>query len=96
MDYLGSTTVSARKKFARYEANVEAGSNHPLAKSDSGRSQKRAVSAFQAGGKGFESFAGSGVKAQVNGKVVLAGKEKVLKDSGSGYLEGNGQYKKFS
>ena len=30
----------------------------------------------------FESFAGSGIKAQVNGKIVFTGKEKLLKDNG--------------
>ena len=36
----------------------------------------------------FESFAGSGIKAQVNGKVILAGKEKLLKDNGVDIFKG--------
>ena len=65
----------------RYEANVEAGSNHPLAKAILDEAQKRGVMPARPMEK-FESFAGLGVKAQVNGKVILAGKERLLKDNG--------------
>ena len=43
----------------------------------------------------FESFAGLGIKAQVNGKVILAGKEKLLKDNGVDISAGSGHYKKI-
>jgi len=64
----------------RYEANVEAGSNHPLAKAILDEAKKKGAMPSRPMEK-FESFAGLGIKAQVNGKVVLAGKEKLLKDS---------------
>jgi len=65
----------------RYEANVEAGSNHPLAKAILDEAKKKGAMPSRPMEK-FESFAGSGIKAQVNGKVVLAGKEKLLQDNG--------------
>lgn len=65
----------------RYEANVEAGSNHPLAKAILDEAKKRDVMPSKPMEK-FESFAGLGVKAQVSGKVILAGKEKLLKENG--------------
>ena len=80
------TDVAAYNNFSeeevlRYGANVEAGSNHPLAKAILDEAKKRAVMPSKPMEK-FESFAGSGVKAQVNGKVILAGKERLLKDNG--------------
>lgn len=78
----------------RYEANVEAGSNHPLAKAITDEAQKRAVMPSKPMEK-FESFAGSGIKAQVNGKVVLAGKEKLLKDNGVDISAGSEVIKKL-
>ena len=71
----------SEEEVLRYGANVEAGSNHPLAKAILDEAKKREAMPSRPMEK-FESFAGSGVKAQVNGKVILAGKEKLLKDSG--------------
>ena len=93
------TDISAHNGFSeeevlRYEANVEAGSNHPLAKAILDEAKKRAVMPSKPMEK-FESFAGSGIKAQVNGKVILAGKEKLLKDSGVDILAGSEIIKKL-
>lgn len=78
----------------KYEANVEAGSNHPLAKAILEEAQKKGVMPRRPMEK-FESFAGSGIKAQVNGKVILAGKEKLLKDSGVDTSKGSEIIKKL-
>jgi len=78
----------------RYEANVEAGSNHPLAKAILDEANKKGAMPSRPMEK-FESFAGLGIKAQVNGKVVLAGKEKLLKDSGVDISAGSEIIKKL-
>ena len=65
----------------RYEANVESGSNHPLAKAILNEAKNKNAMPSKPVEK-FESFAGLGVKAQVNGKIILAGKEKLMKDNG--------------
>src|SRR3989339_1455102 len=78
----------------RYEANVEAGSNHPLAKAILDEAKKKGAMPSRPMEK-FESFAGLGIKAQVNGKVVLAGKEKLLKDSGVDISAGSEIIKKL-
>jgi len=61
----------------KYLANVEAGSNHPLAKAILDEAKKRGAMPSKPLEK-FESFAGFGIKAQINGKTILAGKEKLL------------------
>ena len=61
----------------KYLANVEAGSNHPLAKAILDEAKKRGSMPSKPLEK-FESFAGFGIKAQINGKTILAGKEKLL------------------
>ena len=43
----------------------------------------------------FESFAGLGIKAQVNGKTILAGKEKLLKDNEVDVSKGGGVVEKL-
>ena len=64
----------------RYEANVEVGSNHPLAKAILEESKKKGAMPSKPMEK-FESFAGLGIKAQVNGKIILTGKEKLLEEN---------------
>jgi len=64
----------------RYEASLEAGSNHPLAKAIIEETEKRKALPLEPIEK-FQSIAGHGIKAIIQGKEVLAGKEKLLKDN---------------
>ncbi|MDO8664596.1 MAG: copper-translocating P-type ATPase [Candidatus Liptonbacteria bacterium] len=64
----------------RYEASIEAGSNHPLAKAIMDEATKRGATPLEPIEK-FESIAGYGLKAMIRGKIVLAGKEKLLVDN---------------
>ncbi len=61
-----------------YEAGVESGSNHPLAKAIVDEAKQRKIEA--AALENFESIAGHGLKAMVKGKTVLVGTEKLMKD----------------
>lgn len=63
-----------------YEASVEAGSNHPLAKAIMQEAELRGAVPLESTSK-FESIAGHGLKAVINGKTVFAGKEKLLTDN---------------
>src|SRR3989338_2172721 len=64
-----------------YEAVLEAGSNHPLAKAILAEAARRKVTPSRQPEK-FESIVGHGLKAIIDGKVVLAGKEKLFRDNG--------------
>ncbi|MBI2514843.1 copper-translocating P-type ATPase [Candidatus Wolfebacteria bacterium] len=64
----------------KYEASLEAGSNHPLAKAILEEAQRRNALPLKPM-ENFESVAGYGLKARIHGKIVLAGKEKLLKDN---------------
>jgi len=67
----------------KYEASLEAGSNHPLAKAIFEETERRPATAGPLKPmENFESIAGYGLKARIAGKVVLAGKEKLLRDNG--------------
>ncbi len=61
-----------------YEAGVESGSNHPLAKAIVDEAKQRKIEA--AAIENFESIAGHGLKAMIKGKTVLVGTEKLMKD----------------
>lgn len=61
-----------------YEAGVESGSNHPLAKAIAEEAKQREIEA--AAIEDFESIAGHGLKAMIKGKTVLVGTEKLMKD----------------
>ena len=61
-----------------YEAGVESGSNHPLAKAIVDEAKQRKIEA--AAIENFESIAGHGLKAIIKGKTVLIGTEKLMKD----------------
>ena len=63
-----------------YEASVEAGSNHPLAKAIMEEAERQGAVPLESISK-FESIAGYGLKAIINGKTVFAGKEKLLIDN---------------
>ncbi len=65
----------------RYEASVEFGSNHPLAKAIMEEAVKRGALPFESVQK-FESVAGYGIRAFVEGKKIIAGKEKFIVDEG--------------
>ncbi len=65
----------------QYEASLEAGSNHPLAKTIFEETKKRNALPLKLV-ENFESIAGYGLKARIGGKIVFAGKEKLLKDNG--------------
>jgi len=78
----------------RYGANVEFGSNHPLAKAILDEAKKKGAMPSKPMEK-FESFAGLGIKAQVNGKIILAGKEKLLEDNGVDISKGSEFIKKL-
>lgn len=67
------------QEILRYEASVEAGSNHPLAKAIMEEAVKKGATPLKEIEK-FESIAGHGLKAIIDGKVVLAGNEKLLVD----------------
>ncbi len=64
----------------KYEASLEAGSNHPLAKAILEETQKRQALPLKPM-ENFESRAGYGLTARIGGKIVLAGTEKLLRDN---------------
>lgn len=70
----------AERDILNYEASVEAGSNHPLAKAIMEEAERQGAVPLESISK-FESVAGHGLKAIINGKAVLAGKEKLLIDN---------------
>lgn len=69
------------QEILRYEASVETGSNHPLARAITEEATKRGATPLESIEK-FESIAGHGLKAIIRGRVVLAGTEKFLADDG--------------
>jgi len=72
-----------KQEILNYEASVEAGSNHPLAKAIMEEAKRQGAIPLESISK-FESIAGHGLKAVINGKIVLAGKEKLLADNNVG------------
>lgn len=68
------------QEILRYEASVEAGSNHPLAKAIMQEVERKKAAPMEPVEK-FESIAGYGLRAIVGGKMVLTGKEKFLSDN---------------
>ena len=64
-----------------YEASLEAGSNHPLAKAILEETERRQALPLKPM-ENFQSIAGYGLKARIHGKIILAGKEKLLRDNG--------------
>ncbi len=65
----------------RYEASLEAGSNHPLAKAIIEETERQNALPLEPIEQ-FQSVAGQGLKAVIKGEIVLAGKETFLKDNG--------------
>ena len=65
----------------RYEASLEVGSNHPLAKAIIAETELRKALPLEPIEK-FQSVPGHGIRALIQGKPVLAGKEKLISDNG--------------
>lgn len=63
----------------QYQATVESGSNHPIAKAIADEAIIKKIKLLPL--QNFESIAGYGLKAVINGKIILAGNEKLLKDN---------------
>ncbi len=60
----------------QYEASIESGSNHPIAKAivDEANNRKLELKKLS----NFESIAGFGLKGEIDGKTVLAGNQKLM------------------
>ncbi len=65
----------------RYEASLEVGSAHPLAKAIIEETELRKATPLEPIEK-FRSIAGHGISALIQGKPVFAGKEKLMADNG--------------
>jgi Cu2+-exporting ATPase len=63
----------------QYEASIEGGSNHPIAKAIVDEATIKKVTLLKQ--ENFQSLAGFGLKAMIDGRTVLAGKEKLLNDN---------------
>ncbi len=79
----------------RYEASLESGSNHPLAKAILEETERRQALPLEPMEK-FESIAGQGLRAVIKGKVVLAGNEKLLRDNGIDLGNAISAFEKFA
>jgi len=71
----------SEQEVLRYEASLEEGSNHPLAKAIFEETKRRNDLPLRSM-ENFESITGFGLKARIDGKLILAGKEKLLQDNG--------------
>jgi len=78
----------------RYEAGIESGSNHPLAKAIVDEAKRRNASPVSI--KDFASVAGHGLRAVIEGKTVLVGTEKLLKDNGVNTTDAQGAIQKLA
>lgn len=63
----------------QYEAGIESGSNHPIAKAIVEESQRKKITPMTI--ENFSSIAGHGLKATVKGNTVLVGTEKLMQDN---------------
>ncbi|MEK7591210.1 MAG: copper-translocating P-type ATPase [Patescibacteria group bacterium] len=66
----------------QYEAGIESGSNHPIAKAIVEEAERKM--AIPVTIENFSSIAGHGLKATVKGKTVLVGTEKLMQDNNVG------------
>lgn len=62
-----------------YSASLEAGSNHPIARAILDEAENRGIEIPRA--SKFESIAGHGLKGVVDGKSVIAGTQRLMKDN---------------
>lgn len=60
----------------KYETSIESKSSHPIAKAIITEADKRGILPIES--SQFESFAGQGLKAIINGKAILTGNEKIM------------------
>ena len=70
----------AETDIIRYEAALESGSNHPIAKAIIDEAKNRNIKIISP--QNFQSIAGHGLMALIDGKKILTGKEKMLNDNG--------------
>lgn len=63
----------------QYEAGIESGSNHPIAKAIVEEAERKKITPMAI--ENFSSIAGHGLTATVNGKTVLVGTEKLMQDN---------------
>ena len=70
-----------QEELLRLDAAAEAKSSHPLSLAVMEEAQRRKIN-FSSNVKSFKNIAGHGVEAQVEGKQVLAGTAKLMKDRG--------------
>lgn len=63
----------------QYEASIESGSNHPIAKAIVEEAEQKKTLPMTI--ENFSSIAGHGLKATVKGKTVLVGTEKLMQDN---------------
>ncbi|MCL5094341.1 MAG: copper-translocating P-type ATPase [Patescibacteria group bacterium] len=68
------------KEVLRYAATVEQGSNHPLSKAILEKAEKEKIEPFKKKEK-FEAIAGFGLKEIIDGKKVLIGTERFLREA---------------
>ena len=68
------------KTLLQWAASVEAGSEHPLAEAIVNAAKQRQVGLLPS--RDFVAIAGHGVKAIINGKEVLLGNEKLMREAG--------------
>jgi Cu2+-exporting ATPase len=76
---VSSVSGSSEENVLRYSASLEAGSNHPIAKAILDEAEKRKIEIPQA--SKFESIAGHGLRGVVDGKAVIAGTQRLMKDN---------------
>lgn len=74
-----SVSGSSEEDVLRFGASLEAGSNHPIAKAILEETEKRKVEPPKA--SKFESIAGHGLRGIVDGKTVLAGTQRLMRDN---------------
>ncbi|MEK7478451.1 MAG: copper-translocating P-type ATPase [Patescibacteria group bacterium] len=60
----------------KYETSIESKSSHPIAKAIIAEAAKRGISPIEP--SQFESFPGQGLRAIVNGKIILTGNAKIM------------------
>ena len=74
-----SVSGSSEENALRYSASLETGSNHPIAKAILDEAEERRIEIPQA--SKFESIAGHGLRGVVDGKAVIAGTQRLMKDN---------------
>ena len=89
--YVGFT----EQDILRYEASLEVGSAHPLAKAIIEETELRKAMPLEPIEK-FQSIAGHGIKALIKGKQVFAGKEKLMLDNGIDIFSAKGDISRLT